>query len=180
MSDPAGSMRPAPSPDCSIMHGLPEHGAGASHVVGGDHDLSARERGVGEVDVDVSLGKQLDVLARSPKRSHLYRSPARGRPRASAGRGRTHHWPGLRIAGSGRAAVHAERALRRRYRTAVAATAAQDMAIPTATTAPAIGLIHSELASSRAVPPRHGELVTYRERTAAIRLQEPPFSRHRM
>jgi len=42
---------------------LPEHGASASHVVGGNHDLPARERGVGEVDVDVSLGKLAGQLA---------------------------------------------------------------------------------------------------------------------
>ena len=46
-----------------MMHGLREHGASASHVVGGNHDLSARERGVGEVDVDVSLGEPPGQLA---------------------------------------------------------------------------------------------------------------------
>jgi hypothetical protein len=37
--------------------------ASASHVVGGNHDLSAGERGVGEVDVDVSLGEPPGQLA---------------------------------------------------------------------------------------------------------------------
>ena len=46
-----------------MMHGLREYGASASHVVGGNHDLSARERGVGEVDVDVSLGEPPGQLA---------------------------------------------------------------------------------------------------------------------
>src|SRR5260370_39112307 len=46
-----------------MMHGLPEHGASASHVVGGNHDLPARERRVGEVDVDVSLGEPAGQLA---------------------------------------------------------------------------------------------------------------------
>src|SRR2546430_377660 len=46
-----------------MTHGLRRHGAGASHVVGGNHDLSARERGVGEVDVDVSLGEPPGQLA---------------------------------------------------------------------------------------------------------------------
>src|SRR5207247_1735632 len=46
-----------------MTHDLPEYGASASHVVGGNHDLPARERGVGEVDVDVSVGELAGQLA---------------------------------------------------------------------------------------------------------------------
>ena len=43
--------------------GLLEHGARAFEVIGGDHDLHAPERGVGKIDVDVSVGELPGQLA---------------------------------------------------------------------------------------------------------------------
>jgi hypothetical protein len=45
------------------VHSLREHGASAFHVVCGNHDLSARERCVGKIDVDVRLGELAGQLA---------------------------------------------------------------------------------------------------------------------
>ena len=57
MSGLPGGMRPAPIPDAVRRTSLREHGPSALHVVRGNHDLSARERGVGKIDVDVRLGE---------------------------------------------------------------------------------------------------------------------------
>src|SRR5262249_10041704 len=46
-----------------IGRGLPERGARAGQVIGGNHDLHSPERGVSKVDVDVSLSKLPGQLA---------------------------------------------------------------------------------------------------------------------
>ena len=101
-----------------MRHDLPEHGASASHVVGGNHDLPARERGVGEVDVDVSLGKLAGQLAQGCRPVlHVDHEdlPLVGDPHSSALKGRpapghglaveehVHHTPAL--TGEGRKAM---------------------------------------------------------------------------
>ena len=52
--------RPGPA---SIERGLRQGGAGAGHVIGGDHDLRTPGSGVSELDVDVGLSKLPGQLA---------------------------------------------------------------------------------------------------------------------
>src|SRR5712691_6410745 len=62
----------SPGPQCSPRWPVPasawglrllERGTGAFQVIGGDHDLHAPERGVGKIDVDVSVGELPGQLA---------------------------------------------------------------------------------------------------------------------
>src|SRR6266545_1714058 len=55
--------RAAPGPSLRRDLHLLERGAGASPVIGGNHDLHAPGRGVDKIDVDVSLGEPPGQLA---------------------------------------------------------------------------------------------------------------------
>ena len=55
----AGGAKSFPAQGLRLL----EHGARAFEVIGGDHDLHAPERGVGKIDVDVSVGELPGQLA---------------------------------------------------------------------------------------------------------------------
>jgi hypothetical protein len=55
----AGGVKSFPAQGLRLL----EHGARAFEVIGGDHDLHAPERGVGKIDVDVSVGELPGQLA---------------------------------------------------------------------------------------------------------------------
>jgi len=56
-----GGASPCPGMGLRLL----ERGAGACQVISGNHDLHAPERGVGKIDVDVSVGELAGQLAQS-------------------------------------------------------------------------------------------------------------------